>query len=300
MSKTKLLQFGAALTLLLLGLAGVLSPAIVHGATNATAITNPTNVQVTATGPQSLTLSWSASTDSSGTGDVPAYYVYNGSNIVATSMGTSVTISSLLPSTGYTLTVQAYDKDGNTSGQSSAVTATTQAAGATPYQKLAYFDQWGIYGNAYYPSTMATSGAASKLTTIIYDFENIDPTNLTCFEAIKASDSTNESDPNAGDGAGDAFADYQKSYTSDISVDGSSDSWSQPIKGNFNQLRELKVKYPNLKILLSLGGWTYSKYFSDAAASSASRQKLVSSCITMFLKGNLPTGVSGDASGGTA
>jgi chitinase len=300
MSKTKLLQFGAALTLLLLGLAGVLSPAIAHGATNATAITNPTNVQVTATGPQSLTLSWSASTDSSGTGDVPAYYVYNGSNIVATSMGTSVTISSLLPSTGYTLTVQAYDKDGNTSGQSSAVTATTQAAGATPYQKLAYFDQWGIYGNAYYPSTMATSGAASKLTTIIYDFENIDPTNLTCFEAIKASDSTNESDPNAGDGAGDAFADYQKSYTSDISVDGSSDSWSQPIKGNFNQLRELKVKYPNLKILLSLGGWTYSKYFSDAAASSASRQKFVSSCITMFLKGNLPTGVSGDASGGTA
>jgi chitinase len=300
MSKTKLLQMGAALTLLLLGIAGILTPTIAHGAANASAITTPTNVQVTSTGPQSLTLSWSASTDSSGTGDVPAYYVYNGSNIVATSMGTSVTVSSLLPSTAYTLTVQAYDKDGNTSAQSSAVTGTTQAAGATPYQKIAYFDQWGIYGNAYYPSSVATSGAASHLTTIIYDFENIDPTNLTCFEAIKASDSTNESDPNAGDGAGDAFADYQKSYTSDISVDGSSDSWSQPIKGNFNQLRELKVKYPNLKILLSIGGWTYSKYFSDAAASAASRQKFVSSCIDMFLKGNLPTGISGDASGGTA
>jgi chitinase len=297
MSKTRLWHVGAVFGLLLLAIVGVIyNPSIAHGATN---ISTPTNIQVTATGPQSITLSWSAAIDSSGTGDVPAYSVYNGSNIVATSMGTSVTISSLLPATNYPFTVQAYDKDGNTSTQSSAVQASTQAAGATPYQKIAYFDQWGIYGNAYYPSNIASSGAASKLTTIIYDFENIDPTNLTCFETIKASDSTNESDPNAGDGAGDAFADYQKSYTSN-SVDGSADSYSQPIKGNFNQLRELKAKYPNLKILLSLGGWTYSKYFSDVAASASSRQKFVSSCINMFIKGNLPTGISGDPSGGAA
>ena len=297
MSKTKLVQLGAALSLLFLGIAGIVVPSTVHSATSV--ITTPTNVQVTAVGSQYITLSWSASTDTSGTGDVPAYYVYNGSNIVATSMGTSVTVSSLLPSTNYTFTVQAYDKDGYVSGQSSPVTASTQSAVTVPYQKIAYFDQWSIYGNAYYPSTIATSGAASQLTTIIYDFENIDPTNLTCFEAIKAAD-TNESDPNAGDGAGDAYADYQKSYTSSNSVDGTSDSWSQPIKGNFNQLRELKVKYPNLKILLSIGGWTYSKYFSDVAATASSRQTFVSSCITMFLKGNLPTGIGGDPSGGTA
>ena len=297
MSKTKLVQLGAALSLLFLGIAGIVVPSTVYSATSV--ITTPTNVQVTAVGSQYITLSWSASTDTSGTGDVPAYYVYNGSNIVATSMGTSVTVSSLLPSTNYTFTVQAYDKDGYVSGQSSPVTASTQSAVTIPYQKIAYFDQWSIYGNAYYPSTIATSGAASQLTTIIYDFENIDPTNLTCFEAIKAAD-TNESDPNAGDGAGDAYADYQKSYTSSNSVDGTSDSWSQPIKGNFNQLRELKVKYPNLKILLSIGGWTYSKYFSDVAATASSRQTFVSSCITMFLKGNLPTGIGGDPSGGTA
>ncbi len=297
MSKTKLVQLGAALSLLFLGIAGIVVPSTVHSATSV--ITTPTNVQVTAVGSQYITLSWSSSTDTSGTGDVPAYYVYNGSNIVATSMGTSVTVSSLLPSTNYTFTVQAYDKDGYVSGQSSPVTASTQSAVTIPYQKIAYFDQWSIYGNAYYPSTIATSGAASQLTTIIYDFENIDPTNLTCFEAIKAAD-TNESDPNAGDGAGDAYADYQKSYTSSNSVDGTSDSWSQPIKGNFNQLRELKVKYPNLKILLSIGGWTYSKYFSDVAATASSRQTFVSSCITMFLKGNLPTGIGGDPSGGTA
>jgi chitinase len=296
--RKKLLQVGAVLGLLILGIAGLIyHPLDAHGAG---AISTPTNVHVISSGPQSITLAWSASTDSSGTGDVPAYAVYNGSNIVATSMGTAVTVSSLLPSTSYTFTVQAYDKDGNTSSQSAAVTASTQAAGPATYQKIAYFDQWSIYGNAYYPSTVATSGAASQLTTIIYAFENIDPTNLTCFEAIKASDSSNESDPNAGDGAGDAFADYQKSYSNTISVDGTSDSYSQPLKGNFNQLRELKVKYPNLKILLSIGGWTYSKYFSDVAASSASRQTFVRSCINMFIKGNLPTGISGDPSGGPA
>ncbi|HEU5379555.1 MAG TPA: glycosyl hydrolase family 18 protein [Ktedonobacteraceae bacterium] len=295
--KTKLLQLGVAISLLLLGMIGILhDPLTAHGAT---AVSTPTNIQVTATGPQSITLSWSASTDSSGTGDVPVYHIFNGSNIVATSMGTSVTVSSLLPSTSYTFTVQGYDKDGNTSGQSAPVSASTQTASGAKYQKIAYFDQWSIYGNAYFPSNIASSGAASQLTTIIYDFENVDPNNLTCFEAIKASDASNESDPNAGDGAGDAFADYQKSYTSST-VDGSSDSWSQPIKGNFNQLRELKVRFPHLKILLSLGGWTYSKYFSDVAASAASRQKYVSSCINMFLKGDLPTGISGDASGGPA
>src|SRR5437899_12432541 len=102
MSKTKLLQLGVAVSMLLLAMVRIIAPAIAHGATNASTVSTPTNIQVTATGPQSITLSWSASTDSSGTGDVPAYSVFRGSNIVATSMGTSVTVSSLLPSTSYT------------------------------------------------------------------------------------------------------------------------------------------------------------------------------------------------------
>ncbi len=156
--------------------------------------------------------------------------------------------------------------------------------------KVAYYDQWSVYQNAFYPKNVDTEGIAGKLDYLIYDFENIDPTNLTCFEATKATDPDpgGESDPNAGDGGGDAFADYQKSYGSDISVDGTADAWNQPIVGNFHQLQELKAKHPNLKILLSIGGWTYSKYFSDAAASDSSRKKFVSSCVDMFIKGNLP------------
>jgi len=169
--------------------------------------------------------------------------------------------------------------------------AATPTAGGSGGITVAYYDQWSIYQNAYYLKNLDTSGAANKLNYLIYDFENIDPTSLGCFETTKSTDQdpAGENDPNAGDGAEDSFADYQKSFGADISVDGTADTFNQPITGNFHQLQELKKKHPGLKILLSLGGWTYSKYFSDAAATPTSRQHLVSSCIDMFLKGNLPS-----------
>ncbi|WP_051967646.1 glycosyl hydrolase family 18 protein [Kitasatospora mediocidica] len=189
--------------------------------------------------------------------------------------------------------------------------ATAQAAATTPANttgaaatsgglKVAYFDQWSVYANAYYPKTIQDTGVAGKLDYLIYDFANIDPTSGKCFEATKAA-SQDDSNPNAGDGAADAFADYEKSYDATTSVSGTADVWNQPIAGNFNQLKELKAKNPNLKILLSIGGWTYSKYFSDVAATDASRKAFASSCIDMFIKGNLPTdagyGGAGSAAG---
>ncbi|HEU5332663.1 MAG TPA: glycosyl hydrolase family 18 protein [Actinocrinis sp.] len=189
-------------------------------------------------------------------------------------------------------------------GSASAAPANTTGAAATSGGiKVAYYDQWSIYQNAFYLKNLDTEGMAGKLNYLIYDFENIDPANLTCMETTKATDPdpAGENDPNAGDGAGDSFADYQKSFDSSISVDGTSDAFGMPIVGNFHQLQELEKKYPNLKVELSLGGWTYSKYFSDVAATAASRQKFVSSCIDMFIKGNIPSqggyGGAGTAAG---
>ncbi|GGO88944.1 glycosyl hydrolase family 18 protein [Wenjunlia tyrosinilytica] len=184
------------------------------------------------------------------------------------------------------------------SAQAADTTATAAAAASSGGVKIAYYDQWSVYGNAFYPKHLATRGIAGKLDILNYSFGNIHPTNLTCFEATKAT-SGNESDPNAGDGGGDAFADYQKSFGAADSVDGVADKWDQPIAGAFNQLKKLKAKYPKLKINISIGGWTYSKYFSDAAKTDASRQKLVSSCIDQYIKGNLPVdgGFGGPGSG---
>lgn len=174
--------------------------------------------------------------------------------------------------------------------------STTASAGGV---RIAYYDQWSVYGNAFYPKHLDTRGIASQLDVINYSFGNIHPTNLTCFMANKAAGDDNN--PNAGDGAGDSYADYQKSFSAADSVDGVADKWDQPIVGVFNQFKELKAKYPHLKINISLGGWTYSKYFHDAAKTDASRKKLVSSCIDQYLKGNLPVeggfGGAGTAAG---
>lgn len=43
---------------------------------------------------------------------------------------------------------------------------------------------------------------------------------------------------------------------------------------NFEKLRQLKTKHPHLKTLISVGGWDYSRYFSDAAATANSRKSL--------------------------
>ena len=47
------------------------------------------------------------------------------------------------------------------------------------------------------------------------------------------------------------------------------DTASQPLRGNFNQLRELKKKHPKLKVLWSFGGWTWSSGFGEAAQNPA-------------------------------
>ena len=162
-------------------------------------------------------------------------------------------------------------------------------------QRIAYYGNWDIYGNNYFIKDIERSGAASQLTTLVYSFENIHPTTLKCFQDIVAAD-TNDANPNAGDGSADAWADYQKPMTAAESIDGVADSPTQALRGNFNQLKKFKQRHPNVKIMLSIGGWTYSKYFSDAAK-PANRAAFVDSCIDMYIKGDLPTGVHGDTTG---
>lgn len=84
------------------------------------------------------------------------------------------------------------------------------------------------------------------------------------------------------------FFAYQKSYPGENSVDGIADVDSQALKGQFNQLKKIKKLNPHLKIVISLGGWGGSTYFSDLALSPESREIFVNACIDLFIKGNLP------------
>jgi chitinase len=169
------------------------------------------------------------------------------------------------------------------------VTAVARAAtevSASPrrhddFVKVGYFIQWGIYGRNFVVQDLEDNATAGRLTHINYAFGNVAP---------------NE-DGDVVCQSGDPFADYQKPFTADQDVDGVDETWGAPLLGNFNQLKKLKAKHPELKVLISLGGWTWSKYFSDAALTADSRSTLVESCIDLFIKGNLPKPGPGESGG---
>ncbi|WP_371495764.1 glycosyl hydrolase family 18 protein [Kitasatospora sp. NBC_00374] len=258
--------------------------------------TAPGTPTATATGANSIALSWAAATDNVG---VSAYDVYRGTSLARTVTGTSTSVDGLAPDTSYTFTVKARDAAGNVSPASGPATARTLPDTGNPGGglKIGYFTQWSVYARGYSVKQLDTSGTAAKLTTLNYAFANIHPTTKQCFITNKAAG--NDSDPNAGDGAGDAWADFGRGWDAGTSVAGTTDTWDQKLAGNFNQLKQLKAKYPNLRMQISLGGWSYSKWFSDAAATDASRKALVSSCIDMYIKGNLPV-IDGRGGAGSA
>ena len=51
---------------------------------------------------------------------------------------------------------------------------------------------------------------------------------------------------------------------------------------NFNNLNQLKLKNPDLKILISIGGWAWSTNFSDAALSDTSRKAFAESAVAII------------------
>ncbi len=205
----------------------------------------PGNFRSTGKTSSSVALAWNASTDNVG---VTGYDVYRGSTLELSVSGTTANVTSLAANTAYTFTVRAKDAAGNASGASAAVTVTTDQAtnpGPGGAMKLGYFAQWGVYGRNYHVKNIDTSGSASKLTHINYAFGNVQGGACTI---------------------GDAYADYDRAYTADRRVDGVADTWDQPLRGSFNQLRKLKKKYPNIKVIWSFGGWTWSGGFGQAAA----------------------------------
>jgi len=121
---------------------------------------------------------------------------------------------------------------------------------------------------------LLTTGAIRDVTHVNYAFGNV-TADLRCDILDTA-------------GEGDAYNDFVRAVSSQDSVDGKRDTGKQALAGNFNQLRKLKEVSSKTKVLISLGGWTWSDHFSAAAATPESRAALVSSCIDLYLRGDLP------------
>jgi GH18 family chitinase len=124
---------------------------------------------------------------------------------------------------------------------------------------VGYYAQWAAADQNYFVSSIP----ANKVTVINYAFSNVSEDGKCIL--------------------GSQLADIERFFSAGESVSGRADS-ANALKGNFNQLMELKTKYPYLKVLISVGGWSWSANFSNAALTDASRQTFVRSCIDLYLK----------------
>ncbi|MDY0907980.1 glycosyl hydrolase family 18 protein [Microbacterium sp. CFBP9034] len=192
-------------------------------------------------------------------------------------------------------------------GASPAVAADDEPTPTTTvngYRNVGYYGQWRATGEAQatLERLFVDTAAAENLTHLNYSFGNIagDQAALDAGRSagVKGLDGvaphtcfisdTPAPGPGQTDTAGDADSDFVHAFTAADSVLGIGDTKKQKLAGNFNQLRQLKRLYPDLKVNVSLGGWSWSKSFSKAVATPELRSTLVESCIDLYIRGDLP------------
>lgn len=144
---------------------------------------------------------------------------------------------------------------------------------------VAYFPQWGVGPFPYHFKTMVDNKSLEKITVINYAFAEPKPDSL---GRVYPAFMNNEND-------------YIKLTEAENSIDGIADNDNQKLRGHFNQILKLKKLYPNVRVVISIGGWAGSAYFSDAALTEETRNYFVDKSIDLFIKGNLP--IVGNAGG---
>jgi len=112
---------------------------------------------------------------------------------------------------------------------------------------VGYFVEWGVYDRNFHVRDIP----AGKLTHLNYAFAKIVDGEVAVF---------------------DTFAALEKAYP------------EGKIGGTFHQLQLLKKQHPQLKTLISVGGWTLSSPFSDLAMTDAGRKKFVASAVRFIRK----------------
>ncbi|KAI7868536.1 chitinase [Spinellus fusiger] len=122
-----------------------------------------------------------------------------------------------------------------------------------------YFINWAIYDRNFHVVDMAPS--AHKLSHLLYAFANLNDDGTVVL--------------------GDNWADKEKHFEAEKTVNGEQDQWTEKedLFGNLKQLYLLKQKHRQLKVSLSVGGWSWSGNYSKVAKDPAKRQQFAVSVV---------------------
>ena len=113
---------------------------------------------------------------------------------------------------------------------------------------VAYYIEWGTYGRNYQPADIPWD----SITHLNYAFADIDEEGRIALF--------------------DTYAAVEKNFPGD--------TWDQPIRGLINQINFVhKPQHPQVRTLISVGGWTLSGRFSDLALTAESRRVFAESCV---------------------
>ncbi|KAK7995144.1 hypothetical protein PG990_013917 [Apiospora arundinis] len=140
-------------------------------------------------------------------------------------------------------------------GNASPLTSSIDKRADGGYENSAYFVNWGIYARNFKPQNLP----ANKITNVLYAFANFQDDGT-----VIPSDSW-----------------------ADVEIHWDGDSWNDPAGyayGCVKQLFKLKKANRNMKVLLSIGGWTYSLdgRFARAVNTDAKRQQFAKSAVSLM------------------
>jgi len=147
-----------------------------------------------------------------------------------------------------------------------------------------YLTDWNDFDSV---KKLHDTGAANYVTTLNYAFADVRPAHLTEAESLALDYADYDAEKHGPIVCVPAQPenDFRRAYAAQESINGEADDPKANLKGFVNQIRILKEIHPQIKVVISLGGWLLSKWFSVAASTVAGRKSLIDSSIELWIGG---------------